>query len=159
MLCIILQIRSPALQAQGSPCTFRGTCTKPSDGLLHSPFYKPVLDCRGCLAIEEVLTSLCIVFGRTENAILIVHAYTCVQTHICTHSQSLARMLSVIPLAARGPTQIFIFDHPCSTGEVLLQRPGYSEVHETVLGHLWRLGGLRDRRVPLQFLTKLLGRA
>ena len=27
-----------------------------------------------------------------------------------THTQSLATMLSVIPLAARGPTQIFIFD-------------------------------------------------
>ena len=29
---------------------------------------------------------------------------------ILTLTQTLARMLSVIPLAARGPTQIFIFD-------------------------------------------------
>ena len=38
-------------------------------------------------------------------------------------------MLSVIPLAARGPTQIFIFDiHSLHTREVLFQWPGHTKV-------------------------------
>jgi len=73
-------------------------------------------------------------------------------------AKSLARMLSVIPLAARGPTQIFIFDiHALQERFYFSDQviPRYTDCSWSLV----EVGGLRDRRVPLQFFTKLLGRA
>ena len=42
--------------------------------------------------------------------VVFVCKYWRMLTHTHTHTQSLATMLSVIPLAARGPAQIIVFD-------------------------------------------------